>query len=132
MSKFGKKVLSANINHRACLVLGSGFGLMDDIVENFPSVFIINDGDRSLRGRNIIYRRDFSDINSLNDIDFIFFDFNQSGNLKNVQPLLTRFRPVLFVEGTTPWSVDDYKYLRSYGYFLVEYFKNMHKWIIQP
>jgi hypothetical protein len=104
---------------------------MRNIQENFQTVFIINNGDRSVRGKNIVYRQNFHDIHMLTDIDFIFLDFSQNGNLLKIEPLLRKDRPVIFVEGIKPWPVEDYKFLRSCGYVLVEFFKNMHKWIIQ-
>ena len=53
MSKFSKKILSAKKEHRNCLVVGNGLGYLDDILESFQTVFIIDSVNINIRKRNI-------------------------------------------------------------------------------
>lgn len=129
MSKFEKRILEACSHHRNCLVVGSGLGMLDDLVDSMQTVFIINDGDRSIRKRNVVYRSNFQDIDVYTDIDLVIMDYNQYPNLRYLRALFLKCRPVTFVEGTELWPVDDYKYFRSFGYGLVEFYKHLQKWI---
>ena len=128
MNKFEKRILSASSSRRNCLVVGSGLGAIDDIINTFSTVFIVY-GDRTIKGRHIVHREDLKDVKTLPDIDFMFLDYHQYNNIRLLQPLLLRYKPVVLVGGAELWPPDEYKFMHSQGFNLVEIFKNMHKWI---
>lgn len=130
MSKFSKRILSAKKEHRNCMVIGSGLGYLDDILENFQTVFII-DGINNLRKRNIVYRENFDGLETLADIDFVFLDAAHFSNLKKLRHVWLKCRPIFFLEGNDLFGIENYKYFRSESYALVERYKNMQKWIPQ-
>jgi len=128
MDKFAKRVLNAAKQKRNALVIGSGFGYIEQLADNLRTVFVVDSTDRQLRRRNIIYKDDFTGISSLAEIDFVFIDYDQSGNLEKLHTVLTNNRAVIFVEGETVWPVKEYKYLRSLGYSHIDINKGMQKW----
>lgn len=128
MSKFTKRVLGKGKNSRCCLVIGDGFGLIDDIIDNFRTVFIVNSGDRSLRKRNVVYRQDFTGIDILTDIDVIFINRDQERGLALSEPVFAKFRPTVIIENTDSWSRESIRSLQIKGYHLVETHKNFVKW----
>jgi hypothetical protein len=128
MSKFTKRVLGKGKNIRCCLVIGNGFDLINDIVDNFRTVFIVNSGDRSLRKRNVVYRQDFTNIDILTDIDVIFIDRDQERGLALSEPLFAKFNPTVVIENTDSWSRESIRSLQLKGYQLVETHKNFIKW----
>jgi len=129
MSKFTKRVLSSSKNHRNCLVLGSGLGYLNEIVDVFDTVFIVFEKSHDIRKRNIIYRENLSNIDILSDIDFVFVDAEYFDILKQLRPVWLKCRPVFLLEGEDIFGLENYKYLRSESYALVEKYKNMQKWI---
>jgi hypothetical protein len=131
MSKFSKKILSAKKEHRNCVVVGNGIGYLDDILESFQTVFIIDGVNINIRKRNIVYRESFDGIESLIDVDFVFLDAVHFSNLKKLRPLWLKCKPVFFMEGNDLFGIENYKYFRTESYALIERYKNMQKWIPQ-
>lgn len=129
MDKFAKRLIKSNQNARNALVVGTGFGNLEKLTSILQTVFVINDGDRSIKRKNIVYKEDFSNIASLFDIDFLFIDYNQYGNLTKLQSLLQKNKPVIFVEGEKVWDVAEYKFLKANGYSQMELDKGMQKWM---
>jgi hypothetical protein len=131
MSKFNKRILSASKNSRNCLILGSGLGYFNEIVDTFDTVFIVFEKNRNVRKRNIIYRETLDNIDVLSEIDFVFVDAAYFDVFKKLRPLWLKCRPVFLLEGEDLFGLENYKYFRSESYALVEKYKNMQKWIPQ-
>jgi hypothetical protein len=110
-------------------VLGSGLGYLNEIVDVFDTVFIVFEKSHDIRKRNIIYRENLSNIDILSDIDFVFVDAEYFDILKQLRPVWLKCRPVFLLEGEDIFGLENYKYLRSESYALVEKYKNMQKWI---
>jgi hypothetical protein len=128
MSKFEKKILKGSKNHRNCLVVGTGLGMMPDIIEYFQNIFIIDKSLPRIRNMKVVYREDFENLLQLHDVDFVFLDYEHHKNLNRMRELLLKCRPVIFVKGDIAFPVEDYKYLNSLGFALVDISKNMQKW----
>ena len=126
MSKFTKRILGVGKNIRNCLVVGSGLGMIDDIVANFKTVFIV--GDVVKKSRNIIYREGFADMHLLTDIDFMFLDWDQHKNISKIQPIHLKYHPVIFIGSTELWPLEALRLLQTNGYKMAEPMKNMQKW----
>jgi hypothetical protein len=128
MDKFSKRILSSSKNHRNCIVVGQGIGYLDNIVDSFQCVFII-DGNAKIRKRNVVYRESFDNIDKLVDIDFVFVDSRYFDNFKKLRPVWLAHRPIFFLEGSDLFGLENYKYFRSESYALTNKYKNMQKWI---
>lgn len=126
MSKFSKRVLGAGKNTRNCLVIGSGLGMINDIVENFRTVFLI--GDDTIRARNVVRRAGFIDLHLMAEIDFMFIDYDQHSNIGKIQEIHKKYHPTIFIGGTDLWPMEAVRVLQANGYQLKETFKNMQKW----
>lgn len=129
MNKFTKRVLNAGKHRRNGLVVGTGFGYLEKLAESLNTVFVINDGNRDLRKRNIIYKSDFTGLSTIREIDFIFIDYDQYPHVQKLQPVLQNNKAVIFVEGEVVWPINEYKYLRSQGYSHIDLHKGMQKWV---
>lgn len=129
MNKFKKRFLTANKNKRNALVVGSGLGYIEQLSDSLSTVFVIDNFDRSLRRKNIVYKDDFTGISLLPEIDFVFIDFNQYGNLEKLQPVLVNNKCTIFIQGEVSWPVNEYKYLRSLGYSHIENSFGTQKWM---
>lgn len=129
MNKFTKRILNAGKFKRNAVVVGSGFGYIEQLADNLNTVFVIDNPNRQIRRRNIVYKDEFIGISTLSEIDFIFLDYNQYGNLQKLQPILVSNRATIFIQGEVSWPVNEYKYLRSLGYSHIENNNGMQKWI---
>jgi len=129
MSKFRKRILNLRQFKRNALGIGSGFGYIGELSLNLKTVFVVDNPDRSLRRKNIIYKEDFVGVSALTEIDFVFIDYDQSGNLEKLHTVFTNNRAVILVQGEIVWPVKEYKYLRSLGYQHIETGGGMQKWI---
>lgn len=129
MSKFSKRILKSSTNCRNCVVVGSGLGYLQDLIDHCGTVFVIDGIDKSIKFKNVVHRQNFQDVQILPDIDFIFIDHSHFSNLSKLKPIWTAYRPVIFTEGADLLSAEDYLYFRSESYSLVEIFKRMQKWI---
>lgn len=129
MNKFSKRILNAGKFKRNALVVGSGMGYIEQLADNLNTVFIIDNQDRQIRRKNIIYINDFIGVSTLSEIDFIFIDYDQYGNLEKLHNTFSNNRAVIFVQGEVSWPIREYKYLRSLGYSHVENNFGMQKWI---
>jgi hypothetical protein len=128
MDKFTKRILNEAKFKRNALVIGSGFGYLEKLYYSLKTVFVIDSIDRDIRRKNIIYKDDFIGVSSLSEIDFVFIDYDQSGNLEKLHTVLSNNKAVIFVQGDVVWPVKDYRYLRSLGYSHIDTFKDMQKW----
>lgn len=129
MNKFTKRILNSGRSCRNALVIGSGLGYLIPLSESLKTVFVIDHPSRDLRKRNIVYKNDFSGVSTLSEIDFIFIDYNQYGNIEKLHNVLINNKSVIFIQGETSWPLKEYKYLRSLGYSHIENNYGMQKWL---
>ena len=129
MNKFAKRILNAGKFKRNALIIGSGLGYIEQLANNVKTVFVIDNPDRRIRRRNIVYKLHFTGVSTLSEIDFIFIDYNQYGNLEKLHTIFVNNKAVIYVQGEVSWPIREYKYLRSLGYSHIENNFGMQKWI---
>jgi hypothetical protein len=128
MSKLVKRIRKYFKNPRNVLIIGTGFGFLNELCDHFDSIFIISTLEEPIRRKNLIYRQSFEGIEFVPDIDVIFIDRNQNLNVENLRPVITRYHPVIFVEGDELFEKAQYKFLKNYGFSVVERRGYYHIW----
>jgi hypothetical protein len=98
MPKLEKNLKKYSPKFRNCLVVGTGFGYMDDFLSLFGTVFLYST-TISTRAKNLVYKLNFNDLNTVTDIDFIFFDVTEVEHLNNTQQVWYKHRPLIIIEG---------------------------------
>lgn len=131
MSKLVKRIKKTFNNPRNVLIVGTGFGFLDDLCEHFSNVFIISTLKEEVRRKNLIYKENFEGIEFVPDLDVIFIDRNQDVNVEKLRPILARYHPTIFVEGDELFGRTEYKFLKSYNFSVVERFGVYHIWKFQ-
>lgn len=129
MSKFEKRILKSSRHCRNCFIVGSGLGLIEDLIKHCNTLFVIYNDLPKIRNGKMIYRENFENIEQLYDIDFVFLDYDHHQHLSSMKNMLLKCRPIIFVGEEKAFPVETYKYLNGLGFVLVEIFKNMQKWI---
>lgn len=128
MSKLVKRITKSFKRPRNVLVVGTGFGYLEELCNNFASVFIITPSNNDFKKRNLIYREDFEGIEFVPDLDVIFIDKNQEKNVEKLRPILLRYHPVIFVEGSVLFDRPQYKFLQQFNYSVTDLFGSYHIW----
>jgi len=99
MNKFQKRIskLSKNLNN--AIVVGSAFGNLENLLEMFKTVFVINDSPPKIKARNLVYRSDFGSLISYADITVIFVDLDRLDMLQTLSDIWQRNNSVVVIEG---------------------------------
>ena len=111
MTKFAKRIKKLSGYTENALVLGRAFGNLDQLLEIYDSVFVIDNLPSILKSRNLIYKENFDKIASLVQIGGIFIDLNYIDKLESLEECWNRNSSTVFVEG------DNYKDARVSSIF---------------
>jgi len=65
MAKFQKRLRKMSVNSTNALVIGHGFGKIEDIVQTFNSVFITSYDNTDFKSKNLIYRETINDLSTM-------------------------------------------------------------------
>ena len=128
MNKFIKRISKSKKNIRNILVVGAGWEKLSNLCDGFASVFIISTGSQDLRRKNLIYKENFDQIETLPDIDAIVIDRDEDIHVSKLLPLLNRYQSVILVQGVELFARAEYKFLKTYGYAVTEMFGDSHLW----
>lgn len=116
MNKFGKRIQKIGCTIENCLVVGLGYGKLQDICEAFNTVFIINDSRPNIKLKNLIFRENFDHLGQLGEISAIFFDRDRIENLKYTIPIWLKDKPLIIIEGEKTIEREFSKDLYEFNY----------------
>jgi hypothetical protein len=128
MTKFVKKITKGDKAHENCLVLGNVWGNLDDVVEVFNTVFMLNEGEQPIRRKNVVYRQDFEDVSVLPYITSVFIDFGQLDKIIKIENVIKKFRLSAYIGHGYHLDNHYHRFFNSRGYELVEMNKNYQVW----
>ena len=128
MAKFSKKLTKIKKRLANCVLLGQGFGHLDDILEVFGTVFVVGATTLTIRQRNIIYIADIDYLSMVSDIDMVFVDLDRTEDMKFLSPILNRWHPIIFIEGGEIISNEQSQSIKFHNYEVVELEKNYQVW----
>ncbi len=129
MTKFSKRITKI---HRKplqnALVIGPGFGFLEEISNIFQTVFIINDQRPTFRSKNIVYKENYEDLHLLIDISVIFFDLSKINDINITSPVFTKWKSTVIVEGNEPIARDYTQSLYHHGWQCTSQQGFFHSW----
>ena len=99
MAKFEKRLRKLSGYTENALVVGTAFGNLDQLLEIYTNVFVINDKPPSTKARNLIYKENFNDLNALIQVGAIFIDLDKIDKLETLEDFWQRHRSTVFIEG---------------------------------
>lgn len=128
MAKLNKRLKKSNIDIINAVVIGTGFGRLDELLASFKTVFYISELLPNIRSRNLVYKTDFDDIGQLPNVTVIFFDRDKVLKIPDTVPLMLYSWPSIVIEGNDvigrEYSTDLYKH----GYRALEQHGMFHVW----
>lgn len=102
MDKFKKRIRKLIKHPTNAIVIGKGFGQLNELAEIFSTLFVFSWGEPSLKRKNIVAREDFSDLNQLADVCAIIIDLDQIHHLSSMSTIWQRYKVHVLIEGNTP------------------------------
>jgi hypothetical protein len=128
MSKFEKRLQKVSTNMNNAVVIGSAFGNFEKLLTIYRSVFLIGTNISGVKAKNLIFKEDFHDFNSLSEISAIFFDLNHIDKLDYLQQVWTRHNSLVIVEGNDPIERQFSKPLYATGWGCTKLCGFFHVW----
>jgi hypothetical protein len=99
MTKFKKRLHKLSRDHAQALVLGSAFGILDQVVEIYDTVFVVSSVQPTIKAKNLVYKETFVKLDHIQNIASIFIDQNELCNLDKVEVLWKKNNSKIFIEG---------------------------------
>ena len=99
MNKFQKRLHKLSRDHDHALVLGSAFGILDQVVEIYNTVFVVSADQPAVRAKNLVYKETFVKLDHIQNIASIFIDHAELCNLDKVEALWKKHNSIIFIEG---------------------------------
>lgn len=130
MNKFQKRVKKLNKNVDNCLVVGKGFGFLQEISEIYNTMFVIDNFRPELKLKNLVYREDSQDLVYMTDITAIFFDLETTNRLNEFMDLAFKWKSVIVIEGNDPIGRDLSGPLYKTGYQCKDLQGFFHIWTL--
>lgn len=100
MSKFKKRIAKIQkLSPKDALVIGTGFGYLDEILEMYDTVFIYSKSTVNAKARNLVIKKELKSTLGLNDVTTIFIDLEYMKALDYIAALLQKPSPEIIIEG---------------------------------
>lgn len=99
MNKSQKRLYKLSRNTAHALVLGSAFGILDQVVEIYDTVFVVSADRPLVKAKNLVYKETFVKLDHIQNIASIFIDHTELCNLDKVEALWKKHNSIIFVEG---------------------------------
>lgn len=128
MTTLAKKLSKTGHDLINALIIGRGFGNIEEILEIFQSVFIISSTRPIIRARNLIYYENFEFVSHLTGISFIMFDKSSLVYLNKTLPIWDFCKPLILIEGEEFIERPTADILYQFGYRPWEKNKKYHIW----
>jgi len=116
MNKFQKRLSKLDKNQINAVVIGSAFGNLENILEIYNTVFVINENLPTVKAKNLVYREDFHNLNAITEVSAIFFDLNQLDQFEMVKDFWQRNNSKVIIEGDEPIGREFSKPLYDTGW----------------
>ncbi len=128
MNKFTKRISKTTKNQNACLVFGSAFGNLSEILPIFETVFVHSNEGNTIKSRNLVFLENILDLSILPPVGLILIDLEYLGNLPELRQIWTKFSPTIMIGSGEFISKDWNKFLNNHRYQIVELYKDYQVW----
>jgi flavorubredoxin len=104
---------------------------LDDLIDFFPTVFWIFSDSSKIKSKRLVYIETINLILNLQEIDMIFVDDAEKEHLNNIQSLLLKCQPIIFLRYNLPISKEQVIFFKRFGYQATECNKEYQVWKFQ-
>lgn len=128
MSKIVKRISKSVKIEGNSLVIGDAFGFLGEIINLFPSVFVVMNQTERIKAKNIVYRDNVDDLHKLPEINLVFLDLNYKNQLDKFENLMILQKPTFLIEGEEVIGREFTKKFYQLGYRAVDQQGYFHIW----
>jgi hypothetical protein len=128
MSKFKKRLVKNTKKFTNAVIIGDGFGYLEEICEEFATVFIHSQKDPEVRLKNLIIRNSLDSVTGLKQVSHIFIDRDYVKCLDYLTNMFLNERSDVIIEGEDPIDRTRSTNLYRHGYECVEKLGFAHYW----
>jgi hypothetical protein len=128
MTKFQKRILKIIGEPENALIVGKGFGEIEDLTNIFQTLFVVSDLPPGQKFKNLVYRENFEHLSQLVYISAVFFSLTDIKKLDRIETILNRWSPYVIIEGHTLIGRDLSKPLYDNKYIAYSQDKSFHVW----
>jgi len=128
MSKFLKQLQKIDARFENAFVIGQGFGLVEQLLAVYKTVFVQDTEHPGIVAKNLVYRMPASDLNQLANISTVYVGLDNLDALDKIVPRLLQQKPDYFVEGNEVIGRDKSKAFYANGYRATSQQGLFHVW----
>jgi hypothetical protein len=128
MNKLQKRLRKLDKNQVNAVVIGNAFGNLENILEIYNTVFVIDENSPAIKAKNLVYRENFHNLNSITEVSAIFFDLSRLDQFEMVKHFWQRNNSKVIIEGDEPIGREFSKPLYDTGWGCTSKQGSFHVW----
>ena len=128
MNKIKKRLSKLSKNKNNALVIGTAFGQLEQLLDLYSTIFVVNESGTELKARNLIYRQSIERLDSIVNVGAVFFDITHICKLESLQTFWKKNNSLIFIEGGDPLPRDLSKPLYDSGWRCTSLQGAFHVW----
>ena len=128
MNKFKKRLSKLSKNTNSALVIGTAFGQLEQLLDVYSTIFVVNEDGTELKAKNLIYRQSIERLDSIVNVGAVFFDIKHICKLESLQTFWKKNNSLIFIEGGDPLPRDLSKPLYDSGWRCTSLQGEFHVW----
>jgi len=116
MNKLQKRLRKLDKTQNNAVVIGTAFGYLENILEIYNTVFVIDKILPTVKAKNLVYKENFDNLNAITEVSAIFFDLTQLNQFEMVKDFWQRNDSKVIIEGDEPIGREFSKPLYDTGW----------------
>jgi hypothetical protein len=116
MNKLQKRLRKLDKNQVNAVVIGTAFGYLENILEIYSTVFVIDENLPTVKAKNLVYKENFHNLNAITEVSAIFFDLTRLDQFEMVKDFWQRNSSKVIIEGDEPIGREFSKPLYNTGW----------------
>jgi hypothetical protein len=128
MNKFQKRLSKLEKNKVNAVVIGCAFGNLENILEIYNTVFVIDESFPTVKAKNLVYKENFHNLNAITEVSAIFFDLDRLDRFEMVKEFWQRNNSKVIIEGDEPIGREFSKPLYDTGWGCTSKQGSFHVW----
>jgi len=106
MNKFKKRLHKLSKNTNSALVIGTAFGQLEQLLDLYSTIFVVNEDATDLKAKNLIYRQNIERLDNITNVGAVFVDIKHISKLESLQTFWKKNNSLIFIEGGDPLPRD--------------------------
>jgi hypothetical protein len=116
MNKLQKRLRKLDKIQANAVVIGTAFGYLENILEIYSTVFVIDENFPTVKAKNLVYKENFHNLNAITEVGAIFFDLSRLDQFEMVKDFWQRNKSKVIIEGDEPIGREFSKPLYDTGW----------------